>query len=877
MIYELVYTSAPSGLRPGSSGYCTVQSSRGIAAPTVDLLESLSGYRHVFTPGTPEASRNPVNFGHYLLRISGRTEHVLSRVSDCELDYSGRSNKLAHHVVIDSFDQVPAGPAWLLGYDGWMVDRWDGTVCYLETPRQPPEETPPQSPCFAWKKATGDAGWGGVLAEAFLANPKRKAFLIYEPGTDVLALFDEAISLLPRDRRWDVTFATFGAALPATVDCAWTGLVAGSKDVQLSRRFVDALRIDLTAPLEPATEGRLVEMARTGGPAPPPSRSDVPAAATVADPPPEPEVGPVGLAQNGDDEPILLRPRRSRRPAPPPLERRPVRQKSRVPWFLVGVAAACLIVGLATTWFVVSQLAPQLEQVAAVDAEPTGNDADDTPDDAGASEVRTSKEPKLPDGSSETENRERPRTDRESDAAESANEPAAGDASEEASKAGTVVAAETMPAEEAAQESDETPAMSKPEPEPDQTAEEEPTVPEVIYALKPTDVTSDEPQILKLPEGWDRGLGEIQEVRVLLPATEKEGVWGAFQIQRELKEGSKSIEFVIRDEDDTFSGQDDTSKKYYPIARLLIDFRTAEVGYVARAQFPTPRQDSLLTNLAIKVKGASSTRVIALRPRRPLVLARKETVEGIRFFLAGGDVAPKVGGALKSVRCHIGPLTVSLGSSIVALEPRGRTSNDEADFVEMKTTTDPPRSAVRIIDAKCAINSDLTVFRIDLAINPSPNTVSLRNLAAEQTRLALKEFWEAYKQIVPHETRQTLALPNVDERASDAEFQSALETFAEAFRKKYASQRRGSSSQEVPRHDDPPILKRYMEGRKELRRLRLESQRWRKAVDSMQVTSGRLFYRVYDPSDKQHGEKAPRTWEIDFLRIGSDDDEQTAP
>ncbi|HCS51626.1 MAG TPA: hypothetical protein DIW81_08550, partial [Planctomycetaceae bacterium] len=67
MIYELVYTSAPAGLRPGSSGYCTVQSSRGIPAPTVDLLESLSGYRHVYTAGTPEAAKNPVNYGHYLL------------------------------------------------------------------------------------------------------------------------------------------------------------------------------------------------------------------------------------------------------------------------------------------------------------------------------------------------------------------------------------------------------------------------------------------------------------------------------------------------------------------------------------------------------------------------------------------------------------------------------------------------------------------------------------------------------------------------------------------------------------------------------------------------------------------------------------------
>ena len=126
MIYELLYTSAPAGLRPGSSGYCTVQSSRGIPAPTVDLLESLSGYRHVYTAGTPEAAHNPVNFGHYVLRVQGRSQHVLSRVSDCPLDHTGRSNKIGHHMVVDNPDGIPAGPAWLMQQPGWMIDRWDG-------------------------------------------------------------------------------------------------------------------------------------------------------------------------------------------------------------------------------------------------------------------------------------------------------------------------------------------------------------------------------------------------------------------------------------------------------------------------------------------------------------------------------------------------------------------------------------------------------------------------------------------------------------------------------------------------------------------------------------------------------------------------------
>ncbi len=264
MSFEILYTSAPSGLRPGSSGYCTVVSSRGIPASTVELLESLSGYRHLFPLGHPQARLNPVNFGHYVMRINGRREHVLSRVSDFKLDYTGRSNKLAHHVVVDEIAAVPAGPAWLLKHPGWIRDNWNGEVGLSSGNGIPAPEVRAAAPCTAWARVIGDAGWAGVVAESFLADPNRKVFLIYQPGTDVLTLFDEALALLPESKRWDVTFATFGAALPATVECLWNGVVAGSTEVDQSRKFINALRIDLTAENTKAQGGALVTVARTG-------------------------------------------------------------------------------------------------------------------------------------------------------------------------------------------------------------------------------------------------------------------------------------------------------------------------------------------------------------------------------------------------------------------------------------------------------------------------------------------------------------------------------------------------------------------------------------------------------------------------------------
>lgn len=96
MIEELIYTSAPQGLKPGSSGFTTVASTAGMASNLANLLESLSGYRHLADPGTAGAKQNPVIFSHLKGRVGGRNLNILSRIADAGLDYSGRTNKLAH-------------------------------------------------------------------------------------------------------------------------------------------------------------------------------------------------------------------------------------------------------------------------------------------------------------------------------------------------------------------------------------------------------------------------------------------------------------------------------------------------------------------------------------------------------------------------------------------------------------------------------------------------------------------------------------------------------------------------------------------------------------------------------------------------------------
>ena len=264
MSQELLYTSAPRGLKSGTHGFCMVLCSEGMPGPLATALEGLSAYKPVYPVGDPLEARNPVTAMHVILPAIGRKQHVLSRVASFGLDYSGRPNKLAHHVVLDSRDLAAAGPAWLLTQPGVIKNDWSGDPKVAAANRRLPLGDAPPAPCRAWARATEDAGWGGVLAESLMKDPSRQAYLIIEPGFDPLPLFAESIALLPADRRWQATFSTYYATLPAGATCNWRCLMADSPLVHQSKRHVQALRLDLTKPLGKAPEGEWVELARTG-------------------------------------------------------------------------------------------------------------------------------------------------------------------------------------------------------------------------------------------------------------------------------------------------------------------------------------------------------------------------------------------------------------------------------------------------------------------------------------------------------------------------------------------------------------------------------------------------------------------------------------
>ena len=258
MALELIYTSALRGLRAGTSGFCTVAMTKGLPPALVPRLEALGGYR----PGP--SGNGPNAYCFWRVETATGIAHVLSIVGPAPPDHTARSNKIATYLVLAPDELVPAGPAWLLSQPALLRSEWSGAPAWIDTPVRVPttRETGPR-PCAAWQAATGDAGWAGVLASAFLRDQARPIHVIYGAAIEPLPLVEEAIRLLPEWARWRATFSTYFLQPVAGTPCAWRFCLDGTPAADVARQS-KGLVIDITRTAGPAPESRFTRMARTG-------------------------------------------------------------------------------------------------------------------------------------------------------------------------------------------------------------------------------------------------------------------------------------------------------------------------------------------------------------------------------------------------------------------------------------------------------------------------------------------------------------------------------------------------------------------------------------------------------------------------------------
>ena len=285
MSRQMVYTSASEGLKRGSSGFCTVAADGGMSPALMTKLEFLSGYEFRYNLSDPDSDKNPVSFCHTQIKLGGRTAHVLSRVAACGADYSGRTNKIAHHFLLEDGELLPCGPAQMIRRmeaKGLFSRNWDGpprSLDSLDLTGKIGDSSEVGKPAEHWE-SHGDAGWGGLLPRAFCRSQKLPSYVIFEPGTDLLALFGESLQVLPARMRWGVDFATYYASSPPNCHYHWRGILAGSAVIREAARFPNAVKLDLTRPLgavPDSEEDEYTKAARQGQVAP--SLQEVPAPA----------------------------------------------------------------------------------------------------------------------------------------------------------------------------------------------------------------------------------------------------------------------------------------------------------------------------------------------------------------------------------------------------------------------------------------------------------------------------------------------------------------------------------------------------------------------------------------------------------------------
>ena len=280
MSWELVYTSVRRGLRPNTSGFCTVAVTAGMSRAVMQTIERISAYEFHFGLSDPRANENPINYLHMLLPVGGKPMHLLSRIAYAGADYSGRTNKIAHHILLLPDELSPAGPADMIRQlvnAGRFCSTWSGE----------PRELAPSSlaaglgpspahggPPATWRSLTGDAGWAGMLVKGFRENARIPAYLLFEPGLDILQLYQESLALLPPELRWEVGFSTYYYAnlLPADSKVHWRAVVSGSPLARTEvTKYPNAVVLDLTHPLGSPPANLFVTAAREGHPIEPAS------------------------------------------------------------------------------------------------------------------------------------------------------------------------------------------------------------------------------------------------------------------------------------------------------------------------------------------------------------------------------------------------------------------------------------------------------------------------------------------------------------------------------------------------------------------------------------------------------------------------------
>lgn len=275
MAQQLIFTSTPQGLEPGRSGYCTVARHKDLRQRLVRELERLSVYDFGQQIGS-----NRVDISVYRKIALGSEEfYVLTKICDAGMDYTNRTNYLAHHLILDGFEiaTCPSPAEIFLNWNGWKR-KWEEGPRYL-TPGEEVTLAGCKSqglvPCKNWLSFTNDPGNAASLVSQSMVMP-----IVIEnapnQSSHLLQLFAESSSLLKISLdAWDFSFTTFLQGNDDPKSFSWLGVEGQPAGERLKqggvRNYID-LREWTASALSDDLDPALSHVARKGPSAPPTKR-----------------------------------------------------------------------------------------------------------------------------------------------------------------------------------------------------------------------------------------------------------------------------------------------------------------------------------------------------------------------------------------------------------------------------------------------------------------------------------------------------------------------------------------------------------------------------------------------------------------------------
>jgi|GEM_PF-2938261 len=271
MPWQLVYTSAPSGLIPGRSGFCTVARDADMRERLAQELERVSACESTALP------EGQALFTFRRILIGLDAFGVVTRACRAGIDYTQRANMLAHHLVFTAQEMAFLGdsitPAEVaLLWPKWL-DRWEGPPrffdaaqkIYLQEIRTLRQRFP--LPARTWQTLSGDAGNAAFMTgsgSVFFSGDTL-------PCETILKLWAEGASLLESPDIWRTEWATHW--IPNDFTPRWAAHT-GPKAPSASARILDPTR----PPPLPSDLAGPAAVARTGKP---PAASKAVATATA--------------------------------------------------------------------------------------------------------------------------------------------------------------------------------------------------------------------------------------------------------------------------------------------------------------------------------------------------------------------------------------------------------------------------------------------------------------------------------------------------------------------------------------------------------------------------------------------------------------------